>query len=154
MKKIRKKLFFLPRQFYTLYEPKFSNLRPFLIITFPQGFRKFNKFGHWTLGSGGRKAVKQSKKHQYQKNPAQWGKMRPKANFFFAQQVYTLYGQQFSNLRPLFSITFPQGFRIFKKFERWTLKGGGKKIVKRSEQSVTDRQTHKTKTNKKWQNPS
>ena len=46
IKKICKKLF-SPRQFYTLYEQKFSNLRPLLSLTFPQGFRKSRKFGHW-----------------------------------------------------------------------------------------------------------
>ena len=34
---------------------KTLNLRPLLSITFPQGFRKSKKFGHWTLGSGGKK---------------------------------------------------------------------------------------------------
>ena len=37
-------------------------MRPFLSITFPQGFRKCKKFGHWTLGSGGKKTVKLSEK--------------------------------------------------------------------------------------------
>ena len=36
----------------------------------------------------------------------------------------------------------------------WTLGSGGKKAIKRSEQSVTDSQTHKTKTDKIWQHPS
>ena len=41
----------MPRQFYTHCEPKFSNLRPLLSITFPKGFQKSKKkFGHWTLG--------------------------------------------------------------------------------------------------------
>ena len=40
------------RQFYTLYKQKFSNLRPLLSITFPQGFLNSKKFGHWTSGSG------------------------------------------------------------------------------------------------------
>ena len=48
------------RQFYTLYEQKFSNLRTFLSITFPQGFRKSKKFGHWTSGSGGKKTINRS----------------------------------------------------------------------------------------------
>ena len=34
---------------------KFSNLRPFLSITFPQGFRTSKNFGHPTLGCGGKK---------------------------------------------------------------------------------------------------
>ena len=58
MKKICKKLL-SPRRFYTLYEQKFSNLRPLLSITFLKGFRKSKKFGHWTLGIGGKKTVKQ-----------------------------------------------------------------------------------------------
>ena len=34
-----KKTIFFALQFYTIYEKKkFSNLRPFLFITFPQGF--------------------------------------------------------------------------------------------------------------------
>ena len=48
-------VFFLSRWFYTLYEQKFSNLIPFLSITFPQGFQKSRNFGHWTTGSGGKK---------------------------------------------------------------------------------------------------
>ena len=64
-------IFFLPQQFYTLYGQKFSNLKPLLSITFPQGFRKSKKFAHWTSGSGGKRDVKTSEKHQYQKNPAQ-----------------------------------------------------------------------------------
>ena len=77
----KKKLTFLAWQFYTLCEQKFLNLRPILFITFPQGFKKYKKnVGHWTLGKGGKKTNKQSEKYQYQKNPAQWGKIRPKTN--------------------------------------------------------------------------
>ena len=43
-----------PRRFYTLYEQTFSNLRPLLSNTFPQGFQKSKSFGHWTSGSGGK----------------------------------------------------------------------------------------------------
>ena len=63
----RKKLFFA-RWFYTIYEQKFSNLRPLLSITFAQGFRISKKFGHWTLGSGGKRALKRSE--QMKKNPS------------------------------------------------------------------------------------
>ena len=59
--KIREKLF-LSRRFYILYEQEFLNLRPLLSITFPQGFKKFKKFGHWTSGSGDKKTVKRSEK--------------------------------------------------------------------------------------------
>ena len=42
------------------------------------------------------------------KNPASKAKSAKKQPFF-ARQFYTLYEQKFSNLRPLLSITFPQG---------------------------------------------
>ena len=54
-KKKSVKFVFTPRQFYTHYEKKFSNLRHFLSITFPKGFRKSKKFWHWTLGNEGKK---------------------------------------------------------------------------------------------------
>ena len=47
-------------QFYTIYEQKFSNLRPCLSITFPQGFSKSKKFLNLTSGSGGKKTFIQS----------------------------------------------------------------------------------------------
>ena len=79
-KKLCKKLFSL-RRFYNLYEQHFLNLRPLLSITFTQGFQKSKKFSHLTLGSGGKKTVKRSEKHQYQNNPAQKGEIRTKTNF-------------------------------------------------------------------------
>ena len=53
-----------PRRFYTFYEQKFSNLRPLLSFTFPQGFQKSKEFGHWISGSGDKKTVNRSEKHQ------------------------------------------------------------------------------------------
>ena len=47
-------------RFYTLYEQKFSNLRPLPFITFPQGFWKSKSFGLWILGTGRKKMFKQS----------------------------------------------------------------------------------------------
>ena len=52
------------RRFYTLYEQKLSNLRSLLFITFPKGFRKSQKFEHWTLGSGGKETFKRGKQMQ------------------------------------------------------------------------------------------
>ena len=63
-KKKKKKL----RQFYTLYELKFSNLRPLLFITFPQEFWKSKKFGHWTMGNGGKKMFKRSEQMKKKKS--------------------------------------------------------------------------------------
>ena len=96
----QKNYLFLARRFYTLYEQKFSNVRHLLSNTFPQGFRKSKKLGHWTFRSGGKKRFKVS------------GQMKKsvKKNFFSPRQFYTIYEPMFSNLRRLLSITFPQGF--------------------------------------------
>ena len=42
--------------------PKNSNLRPLFSHYFPPRILKIKKFAHWTLGSGGKKIVKQSGK--------------------------------------------------------------------------------------------
>ena len=51
--------------------------------------------------------------------------------FFFARQFQTTSKQKISNLKPLLSITFPQGFRITRNIRHPTLGSGGKKTVKR-----------------------
>ena len=93
----------------------------FYRLLFHQGFRLFNKFGHWTSKTGCKKMFKWSEK------------MRKIHDLFLPLRFYTLYEQTFSNLWPSLSITFPQGFWISKKFGHWILGNGGKKTVKRSE---------------------
>ena len=114
MKKILKGMF----KSYTIYKQKFSNLRPFLFITFPKEFRKSKEYGYWTSRSGGKKTFK-------------WSEQTKKSIiFFWPWQFYTHYEQKFSNLRPLLSITFPQRFWKSKKFAHWTLWSGGKRPFK------------------------
>ena len=72
------------RRLYTLYEQKFSNLRHLLSNTFPQGFRKSKKFGHWTFRSGGKKRFKRSEQMNKSVN-----------KLFSPQQFYTLYEPKF-----------------------------------------------------------
>ena len=43
-------------------------MKPFLSITLPQGFQKFNKFGHRTMGTGDKKTVKRSEEHNTKKS--------------------------------------------------------------------------------------
>ena len=52
-------------------------------------------------------------------------------NFFFLNSTAILdhFQTKYSNLRPLFSITFPQGFQISKFFGHPTSGSGGKKDV-------------------------
>ena len=69
-----------------------------------------------------------------------------KKTLIFARQFLTIFKQKCSNMRPLLSITFSQGFRISKNIWHLTSGSGGKKTVKRylkSEQTNTrtDRQT-------------
>ena len=111
-KKIHKKNFSATAILHPLWEKKFY-LRPLLSITFPQGFGKYKKFGDWTLGSGGIKTVKRSGKHQYQKNPAQYGKIIPKTNIFLRGDFTPLL-VKFQIWHHIFSLLFPQGYRISK----------------------------------------
>ena len=65
-----------------------------------------------------------------------------KKKLFFVTRFSTIFKQKCSNLRPLLSITFPQGFRICKNIGHPTLGSGGKKTVKRYLKSEhTHRQT-------------
>ena len=57
---VTKICFFFTAAILHRYEQKSSNLRPHLSDTFPQGFQKSKKFGHWTMGSGGEKTFKRS----------------------------------------------------------------------------------------------
>ena len=56
-----------------------------------------------------------------------------KKKLFFALRFQTTSKQKCSNVRPLLSITFPQGFRISKNIGHPTLGGGGKKTVKKEQ---------------------
>ena len=71
-----------------------------------------------------------------------------KKKTFFARHLLTIFKQKCSNLRPLLSITFPQGFQISKNIGHLTLGSGGKKTFKRYLKSEhtdgqTDGQTHR-----------
>ena len=69
-----------------------------------------------------------------------------KKMFYFVRQFQTISKQKGLNLRPLLSITFPQGFPISKNIGQPTSGSGGKKTFKRYLKSEhthgqTDRQT-------------
>ena len=60
------------------------------------------------------------------------------------RQFETTFKQKCSNVRPLLSITFPQGFRISNNIRHPNLGSGGKKTVKRYLKSEhTHRPTHR-----------
>ena len=59
-------------------------------------------------------------------------KKKKSVKLFSLQRYYTFYEQKFSNLTPLLTITFPQGFQK-KNVGYWTSENGGKKIVNWSE---------------------
>ena len=142
-----KKLFFVT-QFLTIFKQKCSYLRPLLSITFSQGFRICKNIGHPTSGSGGKKTVKKDRKpEKIEKSEKKWRKKT-----FFLRGDFRQFAKKCSYLRPLLSITFPQGFRISKHIGHPTLGSGGKKNVKRylkSEQTDgrtgghTDRRTNR-----------
>ena len=68
---------------------------------------------------------------------------QPKKTFFFFWQFKTTSKLKCSNLRPLLSSTFPQGFRISKNFGHPTLGSGGKIGLKIYHMKRDIRQTHR-----------
>ena len=56
-----------------------------------------------------------------------------KKKTFFARQFQTIFKRKCSYLRPLLSITFPQGFRISKHIGHPSSGSGGKKTVKKDQ---------------------
>ena len=96
-------------------------------VLFLKASEYLKKIGHCTLERGGKKNLNRVNK---------WRKKICK-KLFPSRQFYTLYKQQFLNLRPLLSITFGH----------WTWGSAGKKTAKQSEKVLwTDRQTN-TQTN-------
>ena len=90
-----------------------------------------------------------------------WGEKRPlngvkkkiyTKSFFAAAILHPFSAKKYKSETTYFHYFSPRILNILKV---WTLdfKKLGQKDRKQSEQSGTDRQTHKTKTNKKWQNP-
>ena len=65
-------------------------------------------FGHWTLGMGGKKIVKQSEKHRYQKNHAQEGKSCPKTNFSLCGDFTPLISKSFKSETTSFHYISPK----------------------------------------------
>ena len=69
---------------------KVSNLRPLLLITFPQGFQKSKKIADWTLWRGGNRPLKGVRNTPTKKILLSKAKFAQKLTFF-AWRFYTLY---------------------------------------------------------------
>ena len=113
-------------------------MRPLLSIIFPKGFQISKDIGHPTSGSGGKKTVKKDQK------PKKTEKSEEKN--FFLRRFETIFKQKFSYLRPLLSITFPQGFRISKNIGHPTLRSGGKQTVKKDRKPKKTEKSEEKKT--------
>ena len=118
----QKNKLFIARQFYTLHEQNFSNLRPFLFKKFPQGYQKSKKFGQWTLLNGGKKTFKQSE--QMKKI---W------KNFFCRGNFKPFISKSFQIWDHFFPLFFTEDSENIKSVDIGFQQVGGKKTVKRSE---------------------
>ena len=112
--------FFFAWQLYTNYEQKFANLRPPLFLTFPQGFQKSKKFGHWTLGSGGKKLFK-----------------RGEQMIFFSKKLFcrcnftTIMSKRFQIWDHFLSLLFPEDFKNLKSLHIGLWETRAKRPLKR-----------------------
>ena len=115
-------------------EQKFSNLRPLLSITFPQGFRKSKKFGHWTLRSEGKKTFKQGEQI----------KTICKKNFFCGGNLTHIMIKSFQIKDHFFSLLFPKDSKILNSFDIGLWEVGTKRPLNgvRKCDRKTDRKTY------------
>ena len=97
----KKKQLFLPRQFYNINEQKFSDLRPYLFITFPQGFWKLKNLNIKLQEVGPKRCLNRVDK---------WRTKKSVKNFFRRGYLTPF---KFSNLRP---ILFPEDSKNLKGF--------------------------------------
>ena len=97
-------------QFHTLYKLKLTRQKPLLSVAFPQRFGKSKKFGHWTLGRGGKKTFKRSE---------QMKKIREKN--FAAAILHPLWAKVLKSETPSFH------YFLLKSniFGHWTFGSGG-----------------------------
>ena len=132
-----KQTFFVGR-FHTLYEEKFSNLGPFLYITFPQLFQKSNKFGNWTFGSGAKRPLNRVKNSNTKKS-CSVRQNSPKNKLCFARNFTPFVSKSFQIWDHFFLLLFPK--ESLKKNWHPILGSWGKKTFKRYLKKWTDKQT-------------
>ena len=116
----KKKLFFA-RRFETTSKQKCSNVRPLLSITYPLDSESLNILDIRLWEVGAKRRLKRTSKVKNER----------RKKTFFCAVILDNFKQKCSYLRPLLSITFPQGLRISKNIGHTTSGSGGKKIVKR-----------------------
>ena len=117
----KKKLFFGTAILHPLWEEVFKSEKTFHY--FSSRIPKIKKkFGHWTLGSGGKKTFEHNEETK---------KIRKKL-FCNAEVLHPLWAKVFKCETTYFQY-FSQRIQKSKKFGHWTLGSGGKKTVKRSE---------------------
>ena len=104
--------FFFSQWFKTLYRQKISNLRPLLSTTFPQGFWKSKKFGHWNLESGEKRRLNGVNK---------WRRKNPYSTFLAAAILHPLWVKVFKSETTSLNFFSPRIWNIYKV---WTFEFG------------------------------
>ena len=92
MNKLKKsvKNFFCHCDFLPFLSKSFHLWDHFFLLLFPRGVKKSKKFGHWTSRNAGKKTVKRSEKHWYQKVLLSKAKFAPEQYFFWAAILHPL----------------------------------------------------------------
>ena len=90
-----------------ILHPLWANLRPLLSITFPHGFQKYKKkFGHWTLGSGGKRPVNGVRNTNTNKIMLSKAKFAKKPNKKLCGDFTTFFSQSFQIWDHFFPLLF------------------------------------------------
>ena len=107
-------------QFYTIYEQKFSNLRPFLQLLF---FKESTNLKFFNIGLKDVEAKRRLKRVNTWKKSVK--------NLFFCCGNFTPFmSKGFQIWDHLFPLLFPKVFQKSKKFAHWTMGSVGKRPLK------------------------
>ena len=110
---------------------KLLNLWQFFPLLFQKGIQKSIWFGHWTLGSWGKKTVKRRDSNTHTKKiqliKAKFAPKQP----FFVWKSYSQISKSFQIWDHLFQLLFHKDSESLNLFENWLKGSGGKKTFKR-----------------------
>ena len=132
VKKLEKKTFFLRGDFRQFSKKNVHIWDHFFPSLFPKNSQSLKILDIRLREVGAKRQFKKTKNRRRPK--------KVKKKTFFARRFKTIFKQKCSYLRPLLSITFPQGFRISKNIGHLTSGSWGKKTVKRY---LKSEQTHR-----------
>ena len=137
-----------PLQFYTLYEPKFSNLRHFFQLLFSKVSKNLKSLDIGLREVGAKRPLNGGRNTNTKKNPAQWGKICSKTIKFLRCDFTPFIIKSFKIWDHFFPLLFPKDSKFSKIFGHLTSGSGGIRTFEcylKSKQTYRQTHTHMDK---------